>query len=342
MEYNQDPVVGTPAQLYEMYPLSPEARDAVQADRQEIRDILNGDDARLLVIEGPCSLDSRVLEDGTPAALKAAAEIRDFASKASRSAKVIGRFPPRKPRTNIGHAGLQQKNRNEAHKLISQIRNHGTSLAIEILQDHDFSYYKCYLSLGWIGARDGGSTVLRHEVSNNSDLPMLFKTGEDGKLDKALDSIKTAVQRHPVEYRDQDGILRSKTSSGNQNLGIILRGGTDIKSPESLRDLIFETEDAQIPYLVDCAHSVGTLFDTRGEKSVEGQLGSLDFIIDQVKTTDPSNLRYFKGIMIESYLQAGKSDNIPGMSATDPCITIETAHERIEALLAAQQETHPR
>lgn len=343
MEHNPDPIVETPAQLYDLYPLSPEAELEVAQNRKEVSAILNGEDPRLLIIEGPCSLDSKILEDGSSAPIRVAQKIQSFADSQSikARAKVIGRFPPRKPRTDLGHAGLQQKDRNLAHKLISKVSNSKLGVAIEMLQDHDFSYYKRYLTLGWVGARDSGSTVLRHEVSNNPDIPILFKTGEDGTLDKALKSVKTARGKHPVEYRDQDGVLRSRMSEGNKNVGIIIRGGTNIKTPEDLQNLIFEAEKAGVPYHIDCAHGVGTIFDPKSEKSVQGQLGSLDFLINLVAHTDPSKLQYFKGVLIEAYLTEGTNhdapEEIPGRSATDPCITIEDSHHKIEKLLHARE-----
>lgn len=344
MEENQDQLVETPAQLQELYPVSPEAAEGILNHRQQIMDILNGTDDRLLIIEGPCSLDSNKLTDDVPASLRAAEIIHDFSlrDEIQKSAKIVGRFPPRKPRTNTGHAGLQQKNRNHAHSLISNIANSGLGLAIEIMHDYDFAFYKPYLSLGWIGARDSGSTLLRHQASNNPDLPLLFKNGEDGTLDQALNAIMTAKERHSVEYPDHHLALRTRTSEGNPNTGIIIRGGDTVRSPDDLTATLKRAEQAETPYLLDCAHGIGAIFDPKVKKSVKGQLGALDFIIEHVRRMPPKQMKYFRGIMVEAYLVSGKYGDIrvPGQSATDPCITLDDAHAKIHQLLEARGESY--
>lgn len=320
--------VETARELRGRHPLDPESFEAIVQHRSEIEAILNGQDDRLLIIVGPCSLDGKKLEDGKRAVEVFAAQILLLSQDpfVESKAKVVMRCPPAKPRTDIGMAGMEQEDLDQAHEILTNIANSGVALASEIMIEKHFARYGDMLSLGWIGARDGKSTLLRHAVAAHPELPILFKNGEDGKLTSALSGIKTASAPHIVELTDPDNRQIRVRGPGNHKMGIILRGGAAIKTPKDFEVIVEEADGVSAPFIVDLNHDIAKVHDPDGKKSVQGQLGSAQHLLEMLSRQTFLN---FRGVMIESHLLAGANPAIAGMSNTDPCISIDNAIEVI-------------
>jgi 3-deoxy-7-phosphoheptulonate synthase len=90
----------TPDQLREEFPMTEKATQTVLDGRQEIKNILDGKDRRLLIVTGPCSIISR------RQALKYGELLAGLQEKVKKTIKLVMRVYFEKPRTNVGFKGL--------------------------------------------------------------------------------------------------------------------------------------------------------------------------------------------------------------------------------------------
>src|SRR6266700_1428936 len=90
----------SPAILAEEIPLTDTASTSVYETRRAIETILDGKDARLLVVVGPCSVHD------TKAALEYATKLKPVADALSDALLVVMRVYFEKPRTVVGWKGL--------------------------------------------------------------------------------------------------------------------------------------------------------------------------------------------------------------------------------------------
>jgi 3-deoxy-7-phosphoheptulonate synthase len=130
---------------------------------------------------------------------------------------------------------------------------------------------------------------------------------------------------------NNDGQHVHVESEGNNQTGLLLRGGKNVKTPADFENLISEAIRTEKPYLIDCAHGNSAVHDSKGEKSVQGQIECLEHVAQLANTNHAPHMR---GIMLESYIFAGKGD-APGMSTTDPCLGFEQTEFAIRRLAAA-------
>jgi 3-deoxy-7-phosphoheptulonate synthase len=330
--------VPTPAELAEVHTLTPAAAQAVIRTRQDVTRCLTGEDKRLVVIVGPCSEDDSVQPDGTPSVVRYAQELKKLAEDKAINEHllVIMRCNPAKPRSDLGLAGLEQKDPVAAHKLLTDISNLEVPLAIEVMNSDHLARYGQLLSLAWIGARNIAETHLRHALSAYSQLPVLCKNGERGELKPALQAIKTINSSHKnARITLSDGRpAHVEETGGNPHTGLIWRGGTDYADPQGFERGLQATADTNLPYGVDCAHDNERAHDPAGkyEKSVEAQKICIDHLLQLIQDGKLSNNP--KAILIESYLLEGldTSQQTPGQSWTDPCIGLEDSITLIQRL----------
>ena len=90
----------TPVELINEMPITPEVERAVLSGREQVRKILNGEDSRLLVIAGPCSIHNE------ESALEYAGKLKQFTEKLQDRILVVMRVYFEKPRTTVGWKGL--------------------------------------------------------------------------------------------------------------------------------------------------------------------------------------------------------------------------------------------
>ena len=107
MKYQTDDIritgmeeVIAPAALIEEMPISTAASQLIFSTRQQISDILDGTDNRLLVIIGPCSIHD------PGAATEYAQKLKAAADQYPESLLVVMRVYFEKPRTTVGWKGL--------------------------------------------------------------------------------------------------------------------------------------------------------------------------------------------------------------------------------------------
>ncbi len=113
----------TPAELAQRYPVKPDVAEHVIASRRRIEKILNGEDRRLLVIIGPCSIHD------FDAAVDYARRLQTLREKHHAQLEIVMRTYFEKPRTVVGWKGLiSDPDLNGSYRV-----NHGLELARKLL-----------------------------------------------------------------------------------------------------------------------------------------------------------------------------------------------------------------
>ncbi len=193
-------VVLPPVFLEEELPTTEKASATVHQAREEVANILNGSDPRLLVIVGPCSIHD------TKAAREYGALLRDAIAEHSNDLRIVMRVYFEKPRTTIGWKGLindpyldQSYKINDglrqARHLLIDLAEMGVPAGTEFLDMISPQYIAGLVSWGAIGARTTESQVHRQLVSGVS-CPVGFKNGTSGDVQMAIE----AVILPPIAY----------------------------------------------------------------------------------------------------------------------------------------------
>jgi 3-deoxy-7-phosphoheptulonate synthase len=311
-----------PLQVHEEYPITRQAALTVLRARQGIHRILAGDDDRLLVVIGPCSIHD------PEAALEYGRKLMIQREALSRDLLIVMRVYFEKPRTTVGWKGLINdpdldqsfkinKGLRLARELLLNLNDMGMPAATEYLDLITPQYVSDLISWGAIGARTTESQVHR-ELASGLSCPVGFKNATDGGIKVAIDAIGAARRPHHFLSLTKEGRSAIFSTTGNEDSHIILRGGkTPNYDAASVDAAARELERAGLPpaLMVDFSHANSSKDYARQTlvgQDVAGQIAN-------------GETRVF-GAMIESNLQAGKQKLIPGMplaygqSITDGCI----------------------
>ena len=326
-----------PSHLLREFALSGDASDAVLATRSAIHRILHGDDDRLLVVVGPCSIHDPA------AAIEYAGRLAEQRRRLSGELEIVMRVYFEKPRTTVGWKGLINdpdldgsfninKGLRTARELLLQINEMGLPAGTEYLDMITPQYIADLVSWGAIGARTTESQVHR-ELASGLSCPVGFKNGTDGNLRIALDAIKAASQPHHFLSVTKGGHSAIVSTNGNEDCHIILRGGKQPNyDPTSIDAACQASEAAGIPcrLMVDASHG-------NSEKKPENQCRVVGSVAEQLAGGEQ---RIF-GMMIESHLVAGQQDLVSGkpltygQSITDGCAGWDETTELLDMLAAA-------
>ncbi|MGE6529298.1 3-deoxy-7-phosphoheptulonate synthase [Pseudomonas sp. NPDC077382] len=311
----------SPALLRQRLPLSASLDERVRDDRKAIRAVLNGDDPRLLVVVGPCSLHDPA------SALEYAERLAELAPQVSDQLLLVMRAYVEKPRTTVGWKGLvydpqldgsgdMAEGLHLSRRLMLDILACGLPIASELLQPLAAGYFDDLLGWAAIGARTSESQIHREMVSG-LDLPVGFKNGTDGSLGIACDAMRSAKHPHQHFGIDELGHPALLSTSGNGDTHLVLRGGHS--GPNFDEDSVAKARDTLLRQgiapriMVDCSHA-------NSGKDPLSQPAVLESIIDQRMAGD-STLR---GVMLESHLFDGcqpLSGKLKyGVSVTDGCL----------------------
>lgn len=314
----------SPAELLAELPKTESQARFVSAARQEIHRIIFGDDRRLLLIVGPCSIHD--VDAGREYARRLAEAAREVADRLL----VVMRVYFEKPRTTVGWKGLIMDPRLDgshdiAHGLrlarafLRDVLELGLPTATELLDPITPQYIADLICWSAIGARTAESQTHRQMASGLS-MPLGFKNGTDGSLQTAVNAIKAAAEPHTFLGINLDGAAAAIVTRGNPNCHIVLRGGSS--GPNYTAQHVAMAEQllakAGLPraILVDCSH------DNSG-KQPERQPEILRDVLGQIAAGNRSLI----GAMLESNLERG-SQPFPqplnrlrhGVSITDACI----------------------
>ena len=325
----------SPTKLHQEVPISDRAAQTVYYARQQIQQILRGDDARLMLIAGPCSIHD------PEAARDYAVHLKSLAVDLNEQLLIVMRVYFEKPRTTIGWKGLindpgldQSFRINDglrvARRLLVDLNEMGLPAGTEFLDPISPQYYADLISWGAIGARTTESQVHR-ELASGLSCPIGFKNATDGGVQIAIDAIKSASHPHHflgVTHQGQSAIL---ATTGNPDCRIILRGGEDkpnydARSIDAVAERLLAA-GLKPQIVVDCSHA------NSGKAHTE-QINVATDVGNQIAAGDS---RIF-AMMLESNLVAGRQDLVAGrsllygQSVTDACIGWDESEALIGAL----------
>lgn len=319
----------TPRQLKQALPLSEALQLQVDQQRQDIRQLLKGDDDRLLIITGPCSLHDphAVLEYGK--------RLVALNEQLSDRLLIVMRAYVEKPRTTTGWKGLaydpDRNGKGDIHKglevsrtLLLQLVEMGLPLATEALNPMTMSYLEDLISWTAIGARTAESQIHREMISHLS-MPVGIKNGTDGSVDTAVNAMISASRSHHCLGTDADGNIAMLDTPGNPDTHVVLRGGRNLTNYDdaSIQQAIAQLDKAKVEndlhakVIVDCSHD-------NAQKQHERQMDIAKQVVMQYRAGNSA----ISGLMLESFLQAGKQGMEGpdgkgleyGLSITDPCL----------------------
>ena len=312
----------SPEAIQTAIPLTDKAKATVLQGRSELRSALSGEDKRMVIIAGPCSIHD------PKSALEYAGRLAALREELGDRYIIVMRVYFEKPRTTIGWKGFiydperdgsnnMGQGLHEGRKLLLAINELGLPCATEFLDPIVPHYMADLVAWAAVGARTTESQTHRQMASGLS-MPVGFKNATEGSLQVALDAMKSASHPHAFLGIDGAGHTSVVRTTGNPDVHMVLRGGGG-KSNYSRADIAYVSvllEEAEAParsILVDCSHA-------NSNKDHHQQPQVFASIIKQL--TAPN--RALLGVMLESHLVEGKQALGPnltyGQSITDACI----------------------
>ncbi len=337
-------VLPPPEHLIRFFPIRGTPVEAlITQTRKSIHNIIAGQDDRLLVIIGPCSIHNPA------AALEYARRLQAVRAQYQDSLEIVMRVYFEKPRTTVGWKGLindpylDESYRIDeglriARQLLIDINRLGVPAGSEFLDVISPQYIGDLISWGAIGARTTESQVHR-ELASGLSAPIGFKNGTDGNIRIATDAIQSAGRGHHFLSVHKNGQVAIVNTNGNPDCHVILRGG---KAPNydaasvaaACKDLLAAKLPATL--MVDCSHA-------NSSKQHERQKDVARDISAQVAGGSHSVF----GVMIESHLVGGAQKFTPGkdlpsaleygQSITDACLGWDDSVQALAELAAAVQ-----
>jgi 3-deoxy-7-phosphoheptulonate synthase len=333
-----------PEHLIRFFPISGSPAEAlISQTRESIRHIMRGDDDRLLVVVGPCSI-----HDPT-AALEYARRLKAERARHAADLEIVMRVYFEKPRTTVGWKGLindpylDESYRIDeglriARQLLLEINRLGVPAGSEFLDVISPQYIGDLIAWGAIGARTTESQVHR-ELASGLSAPIGFKNGTDGNIKIATDAIQAARRAHHFLSVHKNGQVAIVETRGNDDCHVILRGG---KAPNydaaSVAAACAEIEAAELPcrLMVDASHANSS---KRHERQIE--------VAADVGRQLAAGSRCIFGVMVESHLHAGAQKFSPGQddpaqlsygqSITDACLGWDDTVGVLDGLARAVQ-----
>lgn len=334
----------SPAEIFSLYPVTPQIKSVIENGRHQIREILNAaptKERRLIAVCGPCSIH-RVEE---------AIEYGKLLSKMQKEFEdrllVVMRCYFEKPRTVVGWKGLiydpdlngsydLEKGIRIARELLCNLASSGIYPGTEILDPIITQYIADMVCWAAIGARTTESQTHR-QLASGLSMPVGFKNATNGNIQVAIDAIQAAMNEHTflgVLRNGQTGIFRT---TGNPDCHVILRGGFSEPNYSSewiayVSEKLRKAKLAQNIF-VDCSHA-------NSQKDYRKQVVVAKDIANQIK----NGCNSIVGVMLESNINCGAQSITPGaelslakgVSITDGCIGIDETYEILKMFYEAK------
>jgi 3-deoxy-7-phosphoheptulonate synthase len=334
----------TPTRLKSELPISARAAETVATTRDAIRAILQGDDRRLLVVVGPCSIhDVEAAHDYAGRLLKARAEFEE-------QLLIVMRIYFQKPRTTTGWKGLINDPHLDgshdmvaglrlARKLLLDLAAQGLPAATEMLDPITPQYLADLVAWTGIGARTSESQTHR-EMASGLSMPVGFKNSTDGSIAAAVNAMSAALQTHRFLGIDSEGRASIVSTTGNPDCHLVLRGGANGPNYDAesiaIATTVLKQANLYTRVMVDCSHG-------NALKDFRRQPLALANVAAQVRTGSSCLM----GVMIESNLVAGKQpfpalrhQLVYGQSITDGCVDFPTTLSMLRELTDAAVNSH--
>ncbi|KAI0077677.1 3-deoxy-7-phosphoheptulonate synthase [Panus rudis PR-1116 ss-1] len=332
-----DPLV-QPALLRHEIRSTPESQRTIASARFAAARIVAGQDDRVLVIVGPCSIHSA--EQAMEYAKLLKEKIPSWPNL-----QIIMRAYLYKPRTTVGWKGLINdpdldgsfqinKGLRLARQLLCDLTDLGVPVGSELLDTISPQYIADLISWGAIGARTTESQLHR-ELASGVSFPIGFKNGTDGSVTVAIDAMRSASNPHAFMGVTEQGIAAIVKTRGNKDVHVILRGGTkgpnyDEESVKKAAEQIEKARPGSWPsVMIDCSHG-------NSQKNHRNQPKVISEICSQLRAGN----RNITGVMIESHIHEGRQDVPPegpqglkwGVSITDACVDWDSTVQMLDEL----------
>jgi 3-deoxy-7-phosphoheptulonate synthase len=332
-----EPLVA-PQKLLRDQPRQDDQTDVVLRGREQIHAILDGDDDRLLVVVGPCSVHD------PDATRDYAARLAELSDRLREDLLVAMRVYFEKPRTTTGWKGLI----NDPHLDGSGDVNHGLHVARGLLLDVlslglpigcEFldpimpQYISDAVCWGAIGARTTESQIHR-QLGSGLSMPVGFKNRTDGNVQVAVDAVRAAAVPHAFAGIDEEGRSAILYTRGNHDCHVILRGGRGAPNYDetSVASTLGLLRGAGLPerVMIDFSHD-NSGKDPDRQPSVAAEVGQ------QIA----GGARSVVGTMVESFIVGGRQDLVAGQplvygqSITDGCLSWEATVDLLDGLADA-------
>ena len=334
-----------PVLLHQDLPIDSSASETVSSARQRIKSILRGEDQRLLVVVGPCSVHD------VKAAREYAQRLMPIRQRLKDQLEVVMRVYFEKPRTTVGWKGLINDPHLDgsydintglrvARGLLLDLAREGMPTATELLDPVVPQYIADLISWAAIGARTTESQTHR-EMASGLSMPIGYKNGTDGSAAIAINAMQAASRPHHFLGINRDGNASIVSTTGNPDGHLVLRGGNHGTNYqlEDVQAAAQELSHAGLKerLMVDCSHA-------NSNKDYRRQGEVLASVADQLR----GGSDHVMGVMIESHLVEGNqklcadlSQLVYGQSVTDACISMDTTELLLNDLAAAVSARNP-
>jgi 3-deoxy-7-phosphoheptulonate synthase len=330
-----------PDAVHQELPITESAAKTVLQARHAIHHVLKGEDDRLVVVVGPCSIHDPV------AALAYAERLTQIKKSLGDELIIIMRVYFEKPRTTVGWKGLINdpdldvsfninKGLHVARKLLVDVNSLGIPAATEYLDLITPQYVSDLISWGAIGARTTESQVHR-ELASGLSCAVGFKNATDGTVKIAVDAIGCARSPHHFLSLTHAGHSAIFSTIGNEDTHLILRGGHAGPNYDAVgvdqAAKVLEKAQLMPNIMIDFSHA-------NSMKQCHRQLLVGEDVAGQITGGDDRIM----GAMIESHLVAGRQDvtsGIPlvyGQSITDACLGWEDTVNLLDVLADAVRQ----
>lgn len=341
----EEPLI-SPTALKQLFPLTQNSINTVQAGQSTIKNILHGRDDRQLVVVGPCSIHD------VAAAKEYAQRLKALRDEVQDVLYLVMRVYFEKPRTTTGWQGLVidpyldnscqvEEGLKMARELLTFVAELGLPAAGEALDLVTPPYLQDLFSWTAIGARTTESQSHRKMASGLSAV-VGFKNGTDGNIDIAVNAIKSVSSPHSFVSIEPNGNVAVIRTSGNPNTHLILRGGRapnyDAKCVAEYHQKMIEAGGpAGVPskIMVDCSHA-----------NSHGKFARQEVVLQDIAMQLKNGCSTIMGVMLESNLHEGNQPIAQdvatmkyGVSVTDACIGWETTARILRQFAASRRQS---
>jgi 3-deoxy-7-phosphoheptulonate synthase len=327
-----------PHALIQTLPRTVAITDFILAARDVTRNIVQGQDKRLLVVVGPCSIHD---ENST---LEYASLLAQAAHVYRHELFIVMRAYFEKPRTSLGWKGLISDpwldgsfainhGLHLARKILLQLAALEVPAATEFLDNIIPRYLQDLISWSAIGARTSASQLHR-ELASGLTMPVGFKNSTDGNVQVAVDAVQTARHQHRFLGISPAGDAAILQTAGNDDCHIVLRGSqqTVNYSSQDVNRAVNALAKAGLSQrlMIDCSHG-------NSMKDFMQQPLVIDAVAEQIS----QGSSHILGVMLESHLQSGRQNIdadkplVYGQSVTDACLSWQETLPLLEKLAKA-------
>ena len=317
-------VITSPIELRQQISVTEQGQENILSSRNTVEDIFLGNDDRLIVIVGPCSIHD------INAAKEYALKLLTLQKEVEKSIFIVMRVYFEKPRTTVGWKGLisdpdmdnsldVEKGLRQGRELLAWLAEKNIPTGTEALNPITPQYLADLISWCAIGARTTESQTHR-EMSSGLSMPVGFKNGTDGGLTVAVNAMQSVSNPHRFLGINGKGQVSVVETKGNPYGHVVLRGGSNGPNYDSVH--VAQCEHALLDggvtnnIMIDCSHA-------NSNKDPNVQPLVLKDVTHQIMEGNQSII----GVMVESNINAG-NQSIPkdlnelkyGVSVTDACI----------------------